>query len=94
MTLYSHPPPAGSSPHAAAVEGAAALAAALPGLQALRGLELTTNNIGAPGAAAAALRELQGLFVATGATTEKARRRSFARFVHMLLCSNEFLYVD
>ena len=45
-------------------------------------------------ASAEHIETLRQLHTATGVSTEEASKRSFANFVHMLLCSNEFLYVD
>ena len=40
------------------------------------------------------IRQLTKLYEQSGAKAAEAARRSFENFVHMLLCSNEFLYVD
>ena len=40
------------------------------------------------------LRRLEELYLASGMAGADAVRRSFENFAHMLLCSNEFLYVD
>ncbi|MEO1993811.1 MAG: DUF1553 domain-containing protein, partial [Planctomycetaceae bacterium] len=45
-------------------------------------------------AAADYMQHLQQLYQTSKAKPEDASRRSFENFVHMLLCSNEFLYVD
>ncbi len=44
--------------------------------------------------ATAYMQQLQKLFEAEEVESAAASRRSFENFVHMLLCSNEFLYVD
>jgi hypothetical protein len=40
------------------------------------------------------VQHLQQLYEASKTKSEDASQRSFENFVHMLLCSNEFLYVD
>jgi hypothetical protein len=40
------------------------------------------------------VRNLARLYAAAGAEPAEASRESFDDFAHMLLCSNEFLYVD
>ena len=45
-------------------------------------------------AAAAHVRRLEALYISSGITRANAFRQSFENFAHMLLCSNEFLYVD
>jgi hypothetical protein len=45
-------------------------------------------------AAVAYVRQLEKLYVSSGETREIAARKSFENLTHMLLCSNEFLYVD
>ena len=45
-------------------------------------------------AAIAHIGRLEKLYVASGVAREAAARKSFENFAHMLMCSNEFLYVD
>ena len=45
-------------------------------------------------AALAHIRRLEALYSSSGGARAKAVQRSFENFVHMLMCSNEFLYVD
>jgi len=45
-------------------------------------------------AAVAHIRRLEDLYVSAGITRANASKQSFENFVHMLLCANEFLYVD
>ena len=40
------------------------------------------------------VKQLQGIYQNSGVDSSTAIRRSFEDFVHMLLCSHEFLYVD
>ena len=40
------------------------------------------------------IQHLSRLYKQSGTKADEARQRSFENFVHMLLCSNEFLYVD
>ncbi len=40
------------------------------------------------------IEHLKVLYEKSGAKTESASRQAFENFAHMLLCSNEFLYVD
>jgi hypothetical protein len=40
------------------------------------------------------LQHLKQLYQASGVEPAETPKRSFAHFVHMLLCSNEFLYID
>jgi len=40
------------------------------------------------------IQQLKVLYEESGVAEEEASRRSFENFVHMLVCSNEFLYVD
>ena len=40
------------------------------------------------------VRQLQGIYENSGTDSATALRHSFADFVHMLLCTHEFLYVD
>ncbi|MFQ5733194.1 MAG: DUF1553 domain-containing protein [Planctomycetaceae bacterium] len=45
-------------------------------------------------AAVAHINRLEQLYVASGVVRANASRRAFENFAHMLMCSNEFLYVD
>ena len=45
-------------------------------------------------AAASHVQNLTGLYMKSGTAEPDAQKRSLENFVHMLLCSNEFLYVD
>ena len=40
------------------------------------------------------LQHLKQLYEASGVESANATKRSLDSFVHMLLCSNEFLYID
>ncbi|WP_145424272.1 DUF1553 domain-containing protein [Symmachiella dynata] len=40
------------------------------------------------------LQHLNQLYKTSGAAPDDMTKKSFAQFVHMLLCSNEFLYID
>jgi hypothetical protein len=40
------------------------------------------------------LQHLEKLFTQSGTEQTTASRHAFENFVHMLLCANEFLYVD
>ena len=45
-------------------------------------------------AAAEHVEKLSGLYSKSGSSETDSQKRSLENFVHMLLCSNEFLYVD
>ena len=45
-------------------------------------------------AAAEHVEKLSNLYSKSGSSKAEAQKRSLENFVHMLLCSNEFLYVD
>ncbi|NQV25254.1 MAG: hypothetical protein HQ518_12900, partial [Rhodopirellula sp.] len=40
------------------------------------------------------IQHLSALYEQSGTKADEARQHSFENFAHMLLCSNEFLYVD